>query len=365
MARANLNVVAEVKESFTLAQEERNVRLFKITIHQESLVLNRTVNNEGSATEDFSIITTESILTNSEAAFVLYCLDDLTNETKTEALPWLLITWIPDGCRVRDKMLYSSSIKDLKTTLGAGFFKNEYAANVIADLTWAQYQTTINRVIEVNENIMTEKELLLLEEKLVTQAESNSAGSSASAMGVMPFNMSPEVISAFEAFQSSSEYTWLEVEILLETGTVETVSLVQAIELKQFSSFQSLVDTENPRFIIARLPKGTPPTVFDIKSTTTVFVYSCPESTPVRMKMTMASSKASVMAAAQSKGLTFQKTLEIRDPADIDALLLEEMNGATAGGCEQVSSAAAQQLHSKPSRPGRGARRQVAKFSAA
>ena len=38
------------------------------------------------------------------------------------------------------------------------------------------------------------------------------------------------------------------------------------------------------------------------------------------------------MAAAQSKGLTFQKTLEIRDPADIDALLLEEMNGATAGG---------------------------------
>lgn len=156
MARANLIVQTEVTEAFTRAQEQRNVRLFKVTIDQERLCLQQTINSVGSVEEDFSLIISESLLEQSEAAFLLYCLDDLSTNT-TEGLLWLLITWIPDGCRVRDKMLYSSSIRDLKSTLGIGFFKShDYAVSIVDDLSWKQYQESINR--EVNDEILTEKE---------------------------------------------------------------------------------------------------------------------------------------------------------------------------------------------------------------
>lgn len=38
-----------------------------------------------------------------------------------------------------------------------------------------------------------------------------------------------------------------------------------------------------------------------------VFVFSCPESTPIRKKMTMSSSKASVLAATSEMDITFDK----------------------------------------------------------
>jgi hypothetical protein len=45
------------------------------------------------------------------------------------AYSWVLIAWVPDNARVRDKMLYSSSRDDLKRALGLGYFRGEFYAN--------------------------------------------------------------------------------------------------------------------------------------------------------------------------------------------------------------------------------------------
>jgi hypothetical protein len=61
-------------------------------------------------------------------------------------------------------MLYSSSREDLKRGIGAGYFPFEYAGNYRSEMTWEQYTKSLHR--EFDEDILTERERLLLEEKV-------------------------------------------------------------------------------------------------------------------------------------------------------------------------------------------------------
>lgn len=60
-------------------------------------------------------------------------------------------------------MLYTSSREDLKRTLGLGYFKAEYAANVKEDLTWSQLQAHLN---DEGKAIYSASEILIKEEKV-------------------------------------------------------------------------------------------------------------------------------------------------------------------------------------------------------
>lgn len=163
MARANLHLDERVSESFTQAQETRSIRFLKIRIEDENMLLENVVDKVGTVQSDFDTILMSS-LNDTEAAMIVYCMTD--DIAPSVGLSWILITWIPDGCRVRDKMLYSSSREDLKRKIGLGFFKGEYAANYRDDLTWMKYQESLNR--EISADLLTENERLLLEEKVRT-----------------------------------------------------------------------------------------------------------------------------------------------------------------------------------------------------
>lgn len=56
--------------------------------------------------DDFNITLREH-LTASEAVLIAF----RTNDEVAVGVPsrWTLVSWVPDGCKVRDKMLYSSS----------------------------------------------------------------------------------------------------------------------------------------------------------------------------------------------------------------------------------------------------------------
>ena len=57
MARANLNISADVQDAFLLAQEEDSkVRGLKITISNEDLVLGGTIGRTGTAADDFNSV---------------------------------------------------------------------------------------------------------------------------------------------------------------------------------------------------------------------------------------------------------------------------------------------------------------------
>lgn len=173
-ARANLFVSNSVLETFTSAQEaSSNIRALEILIANEELVLARAASYEGTAQEDFDRVLV-GLLGPTQASLVLFCLSDVG----TTGRKWVLVSWIPDGCRVRDKMLYASSREDLKRTLGLGYFTAEYGANVITDVNWEAYQTYIRKDLN-KDHLMTESERLLRDEDALARVESTSTKSTA------------------------------------------------------------------------------------------------------------------------------------------------------------------------------------------
>lgn len=159
MARANLNLKQEVIDAFVNSQDDQSVRLIVVKIREEDLVLDSVISKVGNAQEDFSGILPQQFR-NDTASFGLFRISDEV----TSGAQWALIAWVPDGCRVRDKMLYTSSREDLRRGLGLGYFKFEYSASLEADFDWKAF--TDSQVRTNTEDILTETERLILEEKV-------------------------------------------------------------------------------------------------------------------------------------------------------------------------------------------------------
>jgi hypothetical protein len=85
MARANLNLNKEVSDAFISAQDNTNMRIIKVRIQSEEMVLDGAINSvELNVEQDFETILPDS-LSDTEACLVLYRL------TEGHASNWLLI----------------------------------------------------------------------------------------------------------------------------------------------------------------------------------------------------------------------------------------------------------------------------------
>ena len=117
MARANLSIDQNIYETFISAQEKSShIRCLKINIAEEKLVLGGAIEKIGDVSTDFNNL--REILDENEASLLIFSLG--SSEDSSEALKWILIAWVPDTCKVREKMLYSSSREDIKRFLGFG-----------------------------------------------------------------------------------------------------------------------------------------------------------------------------------------------------------------------------------------------------
>jgi twinfilin-like protein len=292
-------------------------------------------------------------VTDNEAALVLYSMTESGNGKSNNS--WLLLLWVPDLCRVRDKMLYSSSKEDLKRSLGQGYFTHEYSANTRTDLTWSEFQEAKKK--ERTADLLTETERSVFEERLASHAESTATKSTA--MNVLPFNVEPELKARLVEFKTGGigGINWIAM-----TVSDETVRLVDAKLVGELAgaSLQPHVSITEAQFILVRMTRKSASST----ETMSFFVFSCPESVPIRSKMVMSSAKATVLAIVAEAGLTFDKNFEIRDSADIDDMIKIELEPETLGGIS--SSAHASLAHTKPQRPGQKSRtsKPVAKFAA-
>jgi hypothetical protein len=252
MARANLTVTSELHESFVAAQEETSVvRALKIRIAEEDLVLASVADAAGGAEEDFNTVLV-GLLGATEASMVLFCSSDISSRGKR----WILVSWIPDGCKVRDKMLYASSREDLKRTLGIGYFTSEYAANLLTDVTWDAYQLYIRKDLD-KDSLMTESERLMKEENELARVESVSTKSTAMVkntclaycsdiicgafQGVIPFGLGEGVVEAFKSFIDGS-FNWVEFSV-----SAEVIRLEQSKTVTISDNMQALVNADDAR----------------------------------------------------------------------------------------------------------------------
>ncbi len=345
MARANLSVNAAISEAFVAANSaDSSIRLLKVSIEHstESLILNSVINKIGSRSDDFDNII-KTVVTDNEAALLLFNLNDGQNSNE-----WGLLAWIPDLCRVRDKMLYASSREDLKRTLGIGYFVNEYYVSNILELNWDAYQDSTKKG-NSDKNILSTKEQLILEEKSLTQSE--SANTKSSAMTVLPFKIAPEVLESFKQF-NSKEINWIE----LTMESTETIRLVSNRKIGKTEKTCGYLSDSNASYIIYNITG-------DSNDNSIYFCFSCPESVPIKNKMTMSSAKATVISYINEYiQYKINKSVEIRDTQELDDIIKLD---TTAEVDSVFSSNAAAITSAKPQKPGRkGSNIPKAKFVA-
>ena len=159
---ARLTISPDVNSAF----ESTTHRAIHLKIAGEALTLHKT---SGSLTspcpESFSGLS--GAVDDGDAEFVLFSLEGSEGGNGK----WLLVAWVPDAAKVRDKMLYSSSKEDLKKALGLTSFAGDYYANVKSDLTWDAYAASLVKVVSLNE-----REEALQQEKMDKIGETKPRG---------------------------------------------------------------------------------------------------------------------------------------------------------------------------------------------
>lgn len=310
MARANLNYSSELRNAFSAAQTGRTVRFIKVLIEGESVISSTIGNRQRDAAQDFDALL-PPIVQNTSACMFLFCLSD--GSTSSAPGSWLLVAWVPDTCKPRDKMLYSSSREDLKQTLGASLFAGEFYVNSASDFSFASYQSIGKH--DTSPAPLREDEVLL--RQIQSEEQAAFSGGRSKTMNLVPFHLTSSLNDKMQLFNSSRLH-WVEMFVDTASESVETpASSNNSISPSTSATMlMNHVNETEGRFYALR-HQGTR------DHASSYFIYSCPEETPIREKMILSTAKSTVIAALANAGINFDKAFEVRCRQDLVDVLNE------------------------------------------
>lgn len=338
---SGIPVTQELKDAFGSALEHRNTRLIKAIIDNEQIVPVQTSPTSSNTWEqDLDLV--PKLLEVDKACYILYRLDT----EGPSGYNWALFCYVPDKCKVKDKMIYASTRSNLKQQLGMSYFSDEVFGTVPADFSKQGYEQY--RIHKKTEAPLTEQENIKLQERAM--GEVYSGGQSTYVHGVA-FPVLQEAIDAMKQLVSGSVNY---VQIAIDCDN-EKIKLDHTKRINSFSDFGNEVPINEPRFHFYAYDheyEGS-------NQTSYVYIFSCPDgskgtkSAPVRMRMLYSSSKASVGDIITTVGGSIGAKFEINSPDD----LTEETVFDTLHPKKEEKA----QTFSKPSRPGKGGARLVKK----
>jgi len=128
----------EKLRSYFVKSQDGSIRLMKITIQNEELVLDQYREPGGSWEDDYNRLVLP-LLESDHPCYLLYRLDK-PSQTGYE---WLFICWSPDVSPVREKMLYASTKATLKMQFGGTQIKDEMFGTVKDDVSLQGYMKHI------------------------------------------------------------------------------------------------------------------------------------------------------------------------------------------------------------------------------
>ena len=286
MARANLIVDAQLRDAFVNAHE---ARWLSVSIEGERLVHTATGDSgtdglQGGTSYAVMMIIFRPCIHDSPSLIfflpvLLLCVTDfdaivaaIAQNAVTSALylvrndegRWFPLLYIPEEADVRDKMLYAAATQDLKVSLG-GLGDAIFQANCVADVTFEGFAAIFTRSAA---QPLSEAEVLAKQERQASKQAATAVQSSA--MGTVPFQLEADVAPAVEQLVGGTT-NWVEFVFDPEK---ETVRKGRCATLPADAQCSSILDADEPRFYALSRPGGA-----------YVFVYSCPESAKLKLKM--------------------------------------------------------------------------------
>jgi twinfilin-like protein len=203
----------------------------------------------------------------------------------------VLISYVPDGSPVRKRMLFASSLERCRKELGATYFVSELHGSEPSELTWAAYteHAAAAKVVR-SDDVMSATERALVREAV---QEVDSGGGNAHAVRF------PASAAAREALGSPDALVVLRLDLAAES--IELAERVAAVPVGELAAH---LDRQEPRFAVYRWAHEHE----GAEVTSTVFVYSCPDSAPVKAKMSYSAVKSIVVDLAGKVDARIQVT---------------------------------------------------------
>mmetsp|Transcript_4207 Transcript_4207/g.10840 ORF Transcript_4207/g.10840 Transcript_4207/m.10840 type:complete len:390 (+) Transcript_4207:45-1214(+) len=262
---------------------------------------------------------------------------------------WCMVSFIPESCRVRDRMLYASGRDSLKRELGAGQFYprdihctevSELAAAVFVDeatqarkkeyqgrnsLDFAKNTRAVGEALvnaaslgpKLSSTTLSDTERQAIEDERAMAAESAQRSGPLAGRGIsgaaLGFPASDEARAALGEFTPTSLSSGGPPDGLLLAVKAEQVQIAGRFAPTGAASLRSALTQyvpNEPAFAVLRhaSPDG---------ALATVLVSVCPDETPVRTRMIHSSAKPAVKALLDSIGVEVAKSVETQDVSDV------------------------------------------------
>eukprot|EP00741_Cyanophora_paradoxa_P004843 tig00000836_g4699.t1 len=342
MLRSGVRASPALADVWGAEQQDPSKRALRVQVVSNAAEETASVPLSGSLQADFPAVT--SLLPDTPSC----CYILLRGDGGRERSPWMFISYVPEGCGVKDKMLHSSSRESLKKELGAQF--EDVFISSRDELSLAAFE-------ERQRADRAEKPLTALERLQLADASEAAApppGARQTYLHRVAVQAAPELreqlAALAEARANLLELTVRAGERLEAAGPARTVP-------PGGLAGERLPENE-PRFLVHRFEHRRA----GAAASATLFVFYCPEGAPPRLRMVHSTAKSSALEAVEAAGLPVSKTLEVRAASELtEAALLEELYPSIlkTGPAANPLAAAPVAAPAKPPVPGRGPRRLV------
>ncbi|KAJ5077245.1 twinfilin [Anaeramoeba ignava] len=296
-----MTLSSKIKEKLQQSFESDKTRAIIIGFEQENELEAIYVMDDSLSTtsnSDFEKIKKE--LKADEPNYILYKLKDSPrNHPK-----WLLINFVPDDAKVREKMTYSSSTNILKNFVGK-LLTDTWQVSDIKVFSWNDYQQSKDKSFkpwsrgEILRFKAREMEDTARFEMETQQSLTKKIGGYHSVE--IPFNN--EVENSIKEF-INGEFNWIELQISQNKKEI-IIGSKKRLQRGSPEDIKEYIDKDQPRFYLHQ------------DRTVTHFIYSCPPNSPIQLRMVYSTAKPGITSQSARLGLTINRKHEIIDLDDL------------------------------------------------
>ncbi|XP_066157247.1 twinfilin [Euwallacea fornicatus] len=301
----------ELKRFFSKCKDGK-VRVFKVSIENEQLVLKDQHNEKHNWEKDYDKYVIPLIEEN-QPCYILYRLDN----KNSLGYEWLFISWSPDSAAVRQKMLYASTKATLKQEFGTSQIKDELHGTSLSEVTLAGYKKHKKSVASPAPLSMREEEMQELRKTEVNTEISISTKQQT--LGGVAFPLTEAAQQAI-ADMARGSYDYLQLRIDIPE---ETIHLVCAENIS-IEKLPSKIPSDMGRYHLYKFKHTYEGNYVE----SIVFIYSMPGyNCTVKERMLYSSCKNPLTVSITSLGLDINKKIEIDTASELtEQFLYEELH---------------------------------------
>ncbi|KAJ1667518.1 Twinfilin-1 [Coemansia sp. RSA 1646] len=293
--QSGIQVSESLSGKFLDALADSTTRALKVSIVDESLEATGSLPVSGTFEQDMDRL--HDLLEDTDPCYLLVRLD---GESAPQRKKWVFCSYVPDGAKVRSKMLYASTKATVTKSLGESYFVDDMFGTSLDDFSASGYRC--HRQHMDSGAPLTERE-----QEMERIRELESSATQVPTMDSRKNHVSGATCPLAEAARGAlADYA---------RGNVNFVSLsidssTEVVALDRAESLQSHDDVSHA------FPASTPRFAFYwYDGATSLFVYSCPTASSVRERMVYSSFRHGLLVTVQQElGIVVHAKLEVDDP---------------------------------------------------